>query len=212
MELTINRLMPGPTDQPIEIRLLSDDFKQLERVSEQLQAKLRTFLGVTGVHQDVTPGKRELRVTLRAAARTLGLTLDDVATQVRQGYYGGEAVQLQRGRDQVKVRVRFPEEERQTIADLENMRISTPAGYEVPFLEVADVQWGRSYGRIMHQGGKRRVRVIAELDERHANAEQIVNNLESGMLRDLVNQGSHTSSAATGNRLPNRSTASSKDP
>lgn len=188
IEFTITRQMPGPTDQPIEIRLLGEDFKQMERVSEQLQSGLREFEGVTGVHQDLTPGKREIRVTLRSAARTLGLTLDDVATQLRQGFYGGEAVRLQRGRDEVKVRVRFPEAERQTIADLENMRISTPAGDEVPFLEVADVTWGQSYGRIMHQNGKRRVRVVADLDERHANAEQIVQHLEAGLLRDLVNK------------------------
>ncbi len=185
IEFTINRQMPGPTDQPIEIRLLGDDFKQLEPIAEQLQSKLLAFEGVTGAHHDLIPGKRELRVTLRSAARTLGLTLDDVATQLRQGFYGGEAVRLQRGRDQVKVRVRFPEEERRTIADLENMRIATPGGAEVPFLEVADVQWGQSYSRIMHQNGTRRVRVVADLDERHANAEQIVNHLETGFLKDF---------------------------
>lgn len=186
IEMTIARKVPGPTDRPIEIRLLGDDFAALERVSDQLQSRLREFDGVTGAHQDLTAGKRELRVSLRPVARTLGLVLEDLATQLRQGFYGGEAVTLQRGRDQVKVRVRFPEDERQTVADLENMRITTPRGDEVPFLEVADAQWGQSYGRIMHQDGKRRVRVVADLDEQHANAEQIVRHLESGLLQELV--------------------------
>lgn len=188
VEFAIARKVPGPTDRPIEIRLLGDDFAALERVSDELQTGLKEFDGVSGVHSDLTPGKRELRVSLRPAARTLGLVLEDVAAQLRQGFYGGEAVTLQRGRDQVKVRVRFPEDERQTVADLENMRIATPAGDEVPFLEVADVQWGQGYGRIMHQSGKRRVRVVADLDEQNANAERIVSHLESGILRELVSR------------------------
>lgn len=186
VEFTVERQMPGPTDRPIEIRLLGDDFQKTAEASERIQTRLREFAGVTNVHDDLLPGKREVRVSLRPAARALGLTLDDVATQLRQGFYGGEAIRLQRGRDVVKVRVRYPEEERKTIADLENLRIATPSGVDVPFLEAAEVQWGRGYANIMHQDGKRRIRVLADLDERRANAKQIVDSLEGGFLAGVV--------------------------
>jgi multidrug efflux pump subunit AcrB len=186
VEFTVERQMPGPTDRPIEIRLLGDDLEKLAQASERVQAKLREFDGVTNVHHDLIPGKRELRVSLRSAARSLGLTLEDVATQLRQGFYGGEAVRLQRGREQVKVRVRYPEEERRTIADLENLRIATPSGVDVPFLEAAEVQWGRGYANITHQGGKRRIRILTDLDERRANAKQIVDTLDGGFLAGVA--------------------------
>ncbi|MEK7711183.1 MAG: efflux RND transporter permease subunit [Planctomycetota bacterium] len=186
VEFTVERQMPGPTDRPIEVRLLGDDFEKMAEASERVQAKLREFDGVTNVHHDLIPGKRELRVSLRPAARSLGLTLEDVATQLRQGFYGGEAVRLQRGRDQVKVRVRYPEEERRTIADLENLRIATPSGVDVPFLEAAEVQWGRGYANIMHQDGKRRIRILTDLDERRANAKQIVDTLDGGFLAGVT--------------------------
>lgn len=186
-EFTMERQMLGPTDLPIVIRLLGDDLATLSSAAERVETKLRSFAGVTNVHDDLIPGKRELRVRLQPAARTLGLTLDDVATQLRQGFYGGEAVRLQRGRDQVKVRVRYPEDERRTVADLERIRIATRTGAEIPFLEVADVDWGRGLTSIMHQDGKRRVRVMADLNEREANAKQIIDNLEAGFLQSVVN-------------------------
>jgi multidrug efflux pump subunit AcrB len=185
-EFRIDRQNIGPVEQPIEIRLLGYDLEQMGEVSEAVQARLREFAGVTNVTDDLVPGKRELRVSLRPSARTLGLTLEDVAKQLRIGFHGGEAVRLYRDRDQVKVRVRLPEEGRRSISDVEYLRINTPLGHEVPFLEVADVSWGRGYNYIMHQDGKRRVRVLADADDRRANTEQIINVLQAGVLDEIV--------------------------
>ena len=114
------------------------------------------FDGVTDVSDDLIPGKREMRVTLKPTARALGLTLDDVARQLRQGFYGGEAVRLYRGRDQVKVRVRYPDDERHSIADLETLRITTVGGQEIPFMEVANVVWARGYAGPKRRSGSSR--------------------------------------------------------
>jgi multidrug efflux pump subunit AcrB len=199
-EFVIERQRLGPTDRPIEVRLLGSDLEELADASERIQAKLREFEGVTDVHDGLVPGKRELRVKLRPAARALGLTLDDVARHLRHGFFGGEAVRLQRGRDQVKVRVRYPAEERRSITDLEDERIATPLGDEVPFREVADVQWVRRYASVEHQHGKRRVRIQADLDERAANAEQILQTLEAGFLDEVVSDYSDMTYVFGGDR------------
>ncbi len=184
--VTLGRQPIGQMDRPIEIRVLGNNLDDMSEVSERIQAKLREFAGLYDIQDDLIPGKRELRVTLRPQARALGLTLEDVAKQLRYGFYGGEAVVLQRGRDRVKVRVRFPESERRSITDLESVRITTPSGSEVPFLEVADVDWARGYAYIMHQQGKRRIRVLAEVDEGLANAEQVLQTLESDLLDEVA--------------------------
>ena len=84
--------------------------------------------------------------------------------QVRQAFYGEEAQRIQRGKDELKVMVRYPLEERRSIADLENMRIRTPAGEEVPFASVAEVSFGESYSSITRQNRKRVVTVSADVD------------------------------------------------
>lgn len=185
-EFAITRQQIGPTDRPIEVRVLGSDLKDLEAASERIAAKLREFEGVNDVTSDLIPGKRELRVKLRPAARALGLTLDDVAIHLRHGFFGGEAVRLQRGTEEVVVRVRYPEEERAAVADLEDERIRTPRGDTVPFGEVAEVEWARGFASIEHQEGKRRVRILADLDERLANTEQIIRTLQAGFLDSVV--------------------------
>jgi len=185
-QFTIERQQIGPTDHPIEIRLLGDDLEQLSDASERIQEQLRQFAGVTHAYDDLIPGKRELNVSLKPVARALGVTLEDVASQLRYGFYGGEALRLQRGQDQVKVRVRFPESERQSITDLETVRIRAPQGGDVPLLELADVAWDRGYATILHQDHRRRVRVFADIDERIANAEQITRSLQAGFVDEVV--------------------------
>ncbi len=186
VEFRLARRQLGPTDRPIEIRLLGRDLDEMASASLAIQDKLREFEGTLDVGDDLIPGKRELLVTLKPSARTLGLTLDDVATQLRHGFFGGEAVTLRRGREEVKVRVRFPEDERRSILDLENMRITTAHGEQVPFLEVAELEWDRGLALIMHQSYRRRVRVLADVDDRVANAEQIMQSLEVGFLDEVV--------------------------
>ncbi len=185
-EFQISRQQIGPTDRPIEVRLLGDNLQDMAAAAESVKAKLREFEGVTNVQDDLIPGRRELQVTLRPSGRALGLTLEDVARQLRQGFHGGEALRLYRDREQVKVRVRFPEEERKSILDLEGVRLATPSGHDIPFLEVADIARGQGYASILHQNGKRRVRVVADVDERIANADAIIRTLQGSFLDGVV--------------------------
>lgn len=199
-QVTLGRQPVGPLDRPIEIRLLGTDLEAMTEASERIQARLGEFDGLHDIDDDLIPGKRELRINLKPAARALGLTLDDLARQVRFGFYGGEAVRLQRGRDQVAVRVRYPETERRSLTDLENLRITLPRGGVAPFLEVADVDWGRGHAFVMHQDGKRRVRVVADIDESRTNEKLILDALDAGFLSDVVSDYDDMKYQFSGNR------------
>jgi multidrug efflux pump subunit AcrB len=184
--LVFSRVQSGPADKPVDIRLLGPDLNRLEQAADELATRLADLNGVRDIEVEPRRGKRELQIALKPAARTLGLTLDDLARQVRSGFYGGEAVRVQRGKDDVTVRVRYPEAERASIGDIEHMHVRTPAGDDIPFLEVADLRMVRGYSLISRQQGERRCRVMANVDEHTANAERIVGLLEAKFLPDLV--------------------------
>ncbi|MBI4716902.1 MAG: efflux RND transporter permease subunit [Planctomycetes bacterium] len=185
VSFTITREVLGPTEKPVEIRLLSEDLEQLRQATDELEARLADYAGVFDIEDDLIPGKREMHVSLQPGAANLGLSVSDLAAQLRQGLYGGEAVRLQRGRDEVKVVVSYQESDRRSLSSIDNLRIRTRTGAAVPFHEVAETRMVRGYSAITRQDGLRRVRIHADVDERHANAEQIVHNMISSYLPEL---------------------------
>ena len=124
-------------------------------------------------------------MSLKPSAAALGITVADIAAQLRQGLYGGEAVRLQRGLDEIKVMVSDADADRRSLSAIENMRIRTQAGAEIPFYEVAETELVRGYSVISRQNGLRRVRIQADLDERFANAEQIIKDMAAEFLPGL---------------------------
>ncbi len=171
---------------PIALRLRSPDVEDLERAAEELKAKLAEYPGVFDVKDSFQEGKRELKLAILPAAQALGLTLDDLARQVRQAFYGAEAQRIQRDRDDVRVMVRFPESQRRTLGDLERMRIRTPSGAEVPFYTVARVESGRGFATIRRTDRARVITVSADVDRARANSNQIMADLRRSFLPDLL--------------------------
>ncbi len=106
--------------------------------------------------------------------------------QVRQAFYGEEAQRIQRGKDELKVMVRYPLEQRRSIADLENMRIRTPAGDEVPFNSVAEVEFGMGYSSISRVNRSRTVSVSADIDPVTAEPRRLIGELQRDFLPDLL--------------------------
>jgi len=176
----------GPPGADIEIWLQGENMDMLLSASAQLKDKLRSYDGLYQVQDDYRPGKNELRIDIKPEAHTLGLTLQDLARQVYAGYYGEEALRLQRGRDDIRVRVRYPRDERDTLAELEQIRIRTMQGYEVPFFSVADVHFAKGYSTITRVDGQRSVTVTAEIDHRRANAQEVLTDLKERYLASLV--------------------------
>ena len=115
----------------------------------RLQGGLAAYAGVFGIADSVRAGKSEMRLDIRPAVEGLGLRLEDLARQVRQAFYGEEAQRILRERDDVRVMVRFPREDRRSIGNLESMRIRLPDGEAVPFSQVALVEPGRGFASLL---------------------------------------------------------------
>jgi multidrug efflux pump subunit AcrB len=171
---------------PIEVELASDDFDQLLQAVERLKNEIARYPGSGNIQDSFQEGKLEMKLGLEPQARTLGITLADLARQVRQGFYGDQALRFQRGSDDVRVMIRYPEGERRTLADVENMRIRTPQGAEVPFSEAARVEISHGYAAIQRTDGQRVVTVSASVDEKMANADEINAELAQRFLPALI--------------------------
>ena len=175
-----------PVGKPIEVRLMGDDFAEMREAAARLEAELGTYPGVLDISNDFRPGKMEVQLALKPAGRVLGITLADLAGQVNQGFYGAEALRLQRGRDDVKVMIRYPEAERRSLGDLDNIRIRAPNGSEVPFNEVATATLRRGLSVIKRSDRQRALSVTAEVDSTKANAEKILADLDGDFLPRLL--------------------------
>ncbi|MBI2433496.1 MAG: efflux RND transporter permease subunit, partial [Candidatus Hydrogenedentes bacterium] len=171
---------------PIEIWLQGRNMEDLLAASAEIKEKLKGYRGVYQVSDDFRPGKTEVQVRMRPEAHTLGLTLSDVARQLRGGYYGEEAVRFQRGHDDVRVRVQLPESERATLTQLQQTRIATPLGEDVPLLSIVDVDLAQGYSSIRGTNGMRRLRITAAVDANVANAQEVLDELAAGYLDGVV--------------------------
>ena len=168
----------GRTSSPIDIQLSGSNFEELQAVAEQLKTKLGTYPNVFDIEDSMSDGKEELQLRLLPAAETLGVRLDNLARQVREGFFGITVQRIQRGRDEVNVILRYPEQERATLASLQNMTIRTPAGVAVPFAEVASLEPGRTPAAITRIDRNRTMNVTADANKQQANLEAIKSDLE----------------------------------
>ncbi len=185
--LTFAGMNTGPPGDPIEIWIQGHRMAEILAASEDLMKRLDKFEGVYQIRSDYSAGKNEIRFSLKPEARTLGLTVEDLARQIYAGYFGDEALRLQRGRDDVRVKVRYTADERRRLADLDQVRIRTPNGFEVPLRSVADVAYAPGYAEIGRVDGMRRVVVSAGVDTSKANAAEIFGELKAHFFPKLMN-------------------------
>jgi len=186
--LTFEGMKAGPPGAPIEIWIQGHDMKKILAASDDLKLRLKKFDGVYQIRSDFNPGKNEMRLTLKPEARALGLTVSDLARQIYAGYYGQEAVRIQRGRDDIRVRVRYTSDERKNISDIERIRIRTKTGDEVPLISVANISFSPGYSTITRTDGLRRVVVSAAIDSKKANASEIFATLSKSYFSELKNR------------------------
>ncbi|MCY4642256.1 MAG: efflux RND transporter permease subunit [Gammaproteobacteria bacterium] len=150
---------------PIEAVLSHPDPERLVQVASSVVNSLRGLEGVFDVRSDHSPGVKEIQLELRPEARTLGLTLEGMAQQARSAFFGAEALRVQRGREEVRVYVRLPEDERNAITDVERYLIRTPSGAEVPLSQIAQLKSGVSPPAVRRKDGQRVVTVTADVDQ-----------------------------------------------
>ena len=170
----------------IAIRLQGRNVDDLANAAAQLRTELARFEGVQDISDSFRSGKQEAKLTLLPPGRQSGLTLSDLARQTRQAFYGEEVQRVQRGAEDVRVMVRYPEAERRSLGDLEDMRIRTADGAEIPFAAVAGVELGRGYSTITRFDRERVVIVRADVDRDIVTPEAVLQALTADALPRIL--------------------------
>ncbi|MBR9729416.1 efflux RND transporter permease subunit [Shewanella intestini] len=172
----------------LSFRLTSSNLEQLAAAAADLKAKLATYEGVYDISDNFSSGSQEIRLNIRPEAQAQGLSLSDLARQVRYGFYGFEAQRILRNKEEVKVMVRYPLEQRRTIGHLENMMIRTSNGISVPFSTVAEIELGDSYSSITRVDGRRAITINANVNKNNVEPSKIVEQVQSQYLPELTKQ------------------------
>lgn len=166
--------------EPVNVKLSHPEEDILAEASGRLMNELEGIAGVFDIESDQDEGMQEIELRLRPAARTLGLVLEDLAGQVRAAFFGAEAVRVQRGREDVRVYVRLPEEERDSIADIENYHVRVPGG-QVALGTLADVSFSTAPSVIRREEGRRITTVTADVDTEVVTGQEVAT-----LLRDAI--------------------------
>ncbi len=172
----------GVFGKPISISLVGDDYQTLQEASARVRDELNSLAELTDVVDNNQEGLREIEIELKPKAEYLGLRLQDIVGQVRDGFFGNEVQRLQRGRDEVRVWVRYDLEDRADITQLENMRVRFADGREFPLSEIATLQIKRGVISINHLDGKREIQVEADI----ANNEVSVSDITASLKESIV--------------------------
>jgi len=170
----------------IDVQLSGTDLAELRAAAADLEARLAEYSGIDDVSNSFREGAREMRLGITPEGEAAGLRLADLARQVRQAFYGEEVQRIQRGRDELKVMLRYPEARRASLAGLEDMRLRTSAGTELPFEFAARAEYGRGFSSIERVDRARAVHVTANVDPGVANASEILTELQAGFLPELA--------------------------
>ncbi len=181
----------------LDIQLSHPDLLVLQQAAKDLAGRLRQFSAVKDIDDGFTDGKPQLDLTLAPEARAAGLTAFDLALTLRAAFFGAEAMRIQKGRDEVRVYVRLPGDERRSEHALDSLIVRTPAmpgagaldgmmGSEMPLGAVAHVERGKSYTAITRVDGRRAVDVTADVDEGVASPTDIMKELQDKILPAMV--------------------------
>lgn len=177
------------TGSTLDIQLMGKDIDDLQAASSELMDKFNSIEGVVDVHTNNPPGKREFIIDIKPEARRLGLSLQDIASQLSYGFYGLEVCKFQREKDEIKVMVRYVAEgNRDSVSFFEDQKIRTNNGEQVPLKYVASIKLSEGQRRIKRQNGKKSIRVYANIDTEKANANEILTLLENDYLPILTSK------------------------
>ena len=176
----------GPGRGPdLSFRLAHEDLDRLRAAASAFAEAMAGYAGVSQVDDGFDPGKPQIELRLKPAARALGVTELDLARQIRGAFFGREALRTQRGKDELRVYVRRPDADRRQVGALLDKIILTPAGGEIPLREAADVRYSRSRTVIEREQGRRVVNVTARVDRTVTSADKVAAGLRAGAMADL---------------------------
>ncbi len=181
------RAETGRSSSPIDVQLTGSSLATLQDVANKVKLRLATYPTVFEIEDSLSDGKEELQIELTKQGKAVGLTRVGISQQVRSAFFGAEVQRIQRGRDDVRVMVRLPAEERSTIANLENLLITTPLGGNVPLSHVAILIPGQSPSTINRIDLNRTVNVTADVEKTNTNMTVLQADLKT-YLDELISQ------------------------
>ncbi|WP_193164451.1 efflux RND transporter permease subunit [Microbulbifer hainanensis] len=168
----------------LTVELRHTDTEVLEDAAKRLAAELEKFPAVSDIDSGISLGKQQLDLTLTDRAKSLGLSAEEIGRQLRASLYGAEAMRQQRGRDQVKVMVRLPEDERVTLDDVSDIMIRAGNGLWLPLPDLVHIDKGRAYATINRRAGRRVMTVTANVDPPD-QAALVINSLNQSVMPQM---------------------------
>jgi multidrug efflux pump subunit AcrB len=171
---------------PIAVSLLGNNIKELKSARDDLKTELKKISGVKDITDNDPQGIKEIKLELRPNAYLLGFTLSNVMQQVRSAFFGAQAQRFQRGEDEIKVWVRYDEQERKSISNLDNMQLMSPTGVRVPLIEIVDYKIERGEISINHLEGQREIQVTADLINPKASATDYMDNIKGTVMPGIL--------------------------
>jgi len=178
----------GPPGGALNIQLQSDDLVSLQAAASALKKEIATYNGVFDVQDSFSAGRPEIQVEVTPEGEAAGFAKRDLALNVRDAFYGREAQRVQRGRDEVKVMVRYPIDDRNSIDTLRNMRVRSADGVTVPFGIVANTTYGQGLSKIERYDGKRIVSVMGEIDKAVTSSDEVIKKLQKDYFPKLLKE------------------------
>ncbi|WP_421918525.1 efflux RND transporter permease subunit [Marinifilum sp.] len=172
---------------PVSVSLLANDLDELNRANDFFQNELRQMASLYNISDNNPLGSREVRLRLKPKAYYLGMNLRSITSQIRQGFFGGQAQRLQEGKDEIKVWVRYPKSDRVFIGQMEEMRIRTPQGV-FPLSELVEYDIKRGPVSIQRYNGSREIRVEADLLDPNEPVPPILEYISDNVLTELNNK------------------------
>ncbi|SES64483.1 efflux RND transporter permease subunit [Thalassotalea agarivorans] len=170
----------------LEFQLNGKNDDELEAAAADIESQLSSYDGVYDIRNSFSRGNQEIKLNIKPEAEVLGLTLSSLARQVRQAFYGDEAQRIQRGRDELKVMVRYPKDRRLSVTDLEDMWIRTPTGDLVPFYQVADIEIGQGYSTIRRVNQKRSITISADIDSEKVESRIVIGEMNGRYIPEIL--------------------------
>jgi multidrug efflux pump subunit AcrB len=176
--------MGGGADLSFEFS--SSDINELRAISLDLKNALSSYSGVSDINDTFSGGSDEIQIDVKPQAEALGITLQQLGQQIRFGFYGAEVQRIQRDDEEIRVMVRYPQDERNSVGHLENMRVRAPNGDDIPFEEVGDISLGKGYDSIIRVDGSRSVTVSAAVDKNLLDPGEVTAEIATEVIPDLL--------------------------
>ncbi|MCB0703893.1 MAG: efflux RND transporter permease subunit [Saprospiraceae bacterium] len=197
--------------KPVSVSLVGSNLAELDAAAQLIKSELERLEELSDVIDNNLDGLREIEITLKDKARYLGLNLQEIVGQVRRGFFGSEVQRLQRGRDEVKVWVRYAEVDRNNLGQLQNMRVRFLDGREFPLSEIADLSIDRGVIGINHLDGLREVRIEADVSSDDVSVSDVLTTVQNTIVPDVLRNFSTVTARYEGqNKEQEKSTNSMK--